>query len=122
MKIYETKSNDWRSTWYLCESEKEYTEKQREISSLCSRIQKERRIRGCSDNQLPKVLDETTLHAEPFYYGHEWHGREFYAIGFAYRDTLCRESRYFLKPGTIKYTGQNAAEMNKHCAGIYEGT
>lgn len=111
--IHKSSDSYWDSHWtdtdyYLCDTEEEY---QQEMSKY--KQKREAIIRRYKEEpdgygnkwQYQNFLfhQEGKIHANEYYYAHEWRGKEFDAYGFGWSENLERSShyKYFLKPGSV---------------------
>ena len=112
--IHQSSNSYWDSHWtdtdyYLCETEEEYSKKMLECKQKREDIVN--RYKECPDGYGNKwqyqnffFHQEGKIHANEYYYAHEWCGKEFDAYGFGWSENLERSShyKYFLKPGSVK--------------------
>lgn len=105
----------WDEDWYLCDTEEEY-QKLRERYEKEAKEKKVDYTKRGYERYAPEFDDERKLKATEYYYGHEWRGENFNAIGFSYTQYHERGSyKYFyLKPGSVENVTQ---ADNSHCAG-----
>ena len=99
----------WTDTdYYLCDSEEEYQQKlseykkkREDIISRYEANKSDMTAEYCYYNFC--FHEEGKIHANEYYYAHEWCGKEFYAFGFCWSERLERSShyKYFLKPGSV---------------------
>lgn len=113
-KIYHTytRGNSYCETrwyeqdYYLCETEEEYQKKYAECKTEKKSVQ-ERAVGSSYRLAILNsfiLLEEGDIHANEYYYGHQWNGKSFDAYGFA----VCRRlensthHEYYLKIGSVK--------------------
>lgn len=101
--------SEWYDTdYYLCDSEEEYQQlmtkykaKREKIESDYAENPKDFNINWMYHNF--RFTPEQKVYAKEYYYGHEWQGKTFDAIGFCWYERLERSSHtnYYLKPGSV---------------------
>lgn len=118
--IHQSSNSYWDSHWtdtdyYLCDSEEEYQQlleeyknKRKEVVERFDKDPEDWRNKWCYNNFI--FHPEGKIHADEYYYAHEWCGREFDAYGFGWSEELERSShyKYFLKPGSV--TNESVSE------------
>lgn len=111
--IHQSSNSYWESHWtdtdyFLCDSEEEYQKLLTEYKN--KREEVVRKYKEDSDSWSYKwcynnfhFYAEGKVHANEYYYAHEWCGKEFDAYGFGWHETLERSThnKYFLKPGSV---------------------
>lgn len=105
--IHTSSNSYWDNSWtdqdyLLCETEEEYNK----MLAECKQ-----KVKDYNDNGQAaiwgawrfKCSDEQPIHASEYYYGHEWQGKTFDAVGFTYVEHLERSNHYkhYLKPGSV---------------------
>ncbi len=103
--------SEWYDTdYYLCETEEEYQQLMAEYQAKRKKIEDDyANADGKPDWSLRwrynnfHFTPEQKVHASEYYYGHEWQGKTFDAIGFCWYERLERSShtKYYLKPGSV---------------------
>jgi len=103
--------SEWYDTdYYLCDTEEEYQQLMAEYQAKRKKIEDDYAnadgnpdwsLRWRYNNFL--FTSEQKVHASEYYYGHEWQGKTFDAIGFCWYERLERSShtKYYLKPGSV---------------------
>ena len=103
-------NNEWYDTdYYLCESLEEYNSILEKYKTKRKEIEESFKSTEKPDCALKwryhnfKFTDEGKIHASEYYYGHEWQGKTFDAIGFSWFERLERSTHtnYYIKPGTL---------------------
>lgn len=111
--IHQSSNSYWDSHWtdtdyYLCDSEEEYQQKlaeykkkREDIISRYEANKSDMTAEYCYYNFC--LHEEGKIHANEYYYAHEWCGKEFDAFGFCWSERLERSThyKYFLKPGSV---------------------
>lgn len=111
--IHQSSNSYWESHWtdtdyYLCESEdeyskllREYQDKRKEVVERYKQAPDDCGNKWCYNNFI--LHEEAKIHANEYYYAHEWCGKEFDAYGFGWSENLERSShyKYFLKPNSV---------------------
>lgn len=110
----------WDEDYYLCDTEEEYQQQLEKYKAKAEWAKKDYARRGYA-NYTPTLTKEKEIHAQEYYYGHQWTGKNFDAYGFTWtlKDTRCTETTHILKPGSVK--NMSYAD-NSGCAGIYYGS
>lgn len=110
----------WDEVYYLCDSEEEYKQqleayKKKEAAVALNPIYK--RYPG----YRPWLSREGAVKAREYYYGHEWTGQNFDAVGFSWhtRSEQSSETIYILRPHSV--TNHTYAN-NKDCVGWMYGS
>lgn len=126
-KIYHTHQSSngmdpfyYDEDYFVCDTEEEYKEQRKKYEAKAEWAKKDYSRRGHA-NYTPVLSEEKKIHASEYFYGHEWRGKNFDAIGFSWtlRDSLSSETTYILKPSSVK--GLTLAD-NSACAGVYYGS
>jgi hypothetical protein len=110
--IHQSSNSYWDSSWtdtdyFLCDSEEEYQELMAQYIAKRKKIEEEYKENPNSSTEWRyhnfHFHKEGKVHANEYYYGHEWCGKEFDAIGFFWGERLERSThyKYFLKPGSV---------------------
>lgn len=110
----------WDDDYYLCETEEEYQEQRKKYEQKLAFCTEDYKKRGCAF-YTPTLSKEGKVTAREYYYGHEWRGRNFNAVGFSWteRDSVGSHTTYILKPSSI--TNQSYAS-NKDSVGWMYGS
>lgn len=126
-KIYHTHQSSngmapfyYDEDYFVCDTEEEYKEQRKKYEAKSEWAKKDYSRRGHA-NYTPVLSEEKKIHASEYFYGHEWRGKNFDAIGFSWtlRDSFSSETTYILKPSSVK--GLTLAD-NSACAGVYYGS
>lgn len=111
---YHTSSNSyWESRWYehdyfLCDSEEEYQQQWEKANADFN--ERMERAKKCPNLMFANAIQnsmtiqkEGKVKANEYYYGHEWNGKSFDAVGFGVFEHLERSDhyRYYLRPGSV---------------------
>ena len=118
--IHQSSNSYWESHWteenyYLCDSEEEYQQllaeyknKRKNVVERYEEAPEDWCKKWCFNNFI--FLEEDKVHANEYYYGHEWCGKSFNAYGFGWFERRERSShyKYFLKPDSV--TGENESD------------
>lgn len=110
--IHQSSNSYWDSHWtdtdyYLCDSEEEYQQKLAEYTEERKQIEKDFKENPTKANKYRALFfqlsKEQKVHANEYYYAHEWCGKEFDAFGFCWSKRLERSThyKYYLKPGSV---------------------
>jgi len=124
--IHKSSNSYWNNEWYdtdfyLCETEEEYQQLMAEYKTKRQKIEDEyndAKAKGVDFGRLGicgelfnirwrynnfRFTPEQKVYAREYYYGHEWQGKTFDAIGFCWFERLERSTHtmYFLKPGSV---------------------
>ena len=111
--IHQSSNSYWENHWtdtdyFLCDSEEEYQKLMQEYRKKREDVEKRYKTnkndssaRWCYSNFI--FHPEGKIHANEYYYAHEWCGKEFDAFGFGWHENLERSShyKYFLKPNSV---------------------
>ena len=99
--IHKSSNSYWNNEWYytdyyLCDSIEEY-------DTIMAR--KKAKLESIPDiyKDRFKLSEEKKVIASEYYYGHEWQGKNFSAVGFSWYERLERSTHteYYLKPGSV---------------------
>nr|DAX12344.1 MAG TPA: hypothetical protein [Caudoviricetes sp.] len=110
--IHQSSNSYWDNHWtdtdyYLCDSEEEYQQKLAEYTEERKQIEKDFKENPTEANKYRALFfqlsKEQKVHANEYYYAHEWCVKEFDAFGFCWSKRLERSThyKYFLKPGSV---------------------
>ena len=110
----------YEEDWNLCDTEEEYQELLVRYKIEVQEKREDYISRGYG-SYAPQFHEENELHASEYYYGHEWTGKNFDAVGFCYTVYHERGSykHYYLKPDSVKNV---KFADNSHCAGWMYGS
>ena len=95
--IHQSSNSYWDSHWtdtdyYLCDSEEEYQQKLAEYTEKRKQIEKKFKENPTELNKYLALFfqlsKEQKVHANEYYYAHEWCGKEFDAFGFCWSERL----------------------------------
>lgn len=128
--IHESSNSYWNNEWYdtdyyECETEEEYQRLMAEYKAKRQKIEDDYKAAGDNADWTLKwrynnfrFTDEKEVHAKEYYYGHEWQGKTFDAIGFCWYERLERSShtKYYLKPGSV---GKVTPCTDRGCGWMY---
>lgn len=95
--------NHWREEdYYLCESMEEYEQIMAAKKKETEDYKKSRNAEIYGAWRFD-CSEEKDIHADEFYYAHEWQGKKFDAVGFTFVKHLERSDHYYhyLKPGSV---------------------
>jgi len=103
-----TSSNSyWDSSWtdkdwMLCETEQEYQEMVQRYRKKAEDYQNSPNAETYGKGRI-RCSEEKPLHAQEYYYAHEWQGKTFDCIGVCYEEHLERSNHYtyIIKPGSV---------------------
>lgn len=106
--------------YLLCDTEEEYAKECKRYEEKLAFCKEDYKKRGV-ENYMPQLSKEMQVHAREYYYGHEWTGKNFDAVGFSWYefDPIDSRTTYILKPGSV--TNQSNAD-NSGCAGWMYGS
>ena len=112
--IHQSSNSYWNNEWYdtdyyECDSMEEYNSLFEKYKEKWRTIEDDfKSTNNPSWNAKWKyenfrLIGEGKIHASEYYYGHEWQGKTFDAIGFGWFERLERSTHtyYYIKPGTL---------------------